>query len=131
MFDNYVWSNGTIKPVVENGKTKGFEIKTLITYYRGIPLSMIEKLQVIIDGKIVSPDKIRFSPDGGVEWFGLDEMTTVTTYRWEYGEEGTVFVECGDELSKGEHEITLKQAIRVAYIPVAFGGERTAKVIVE
>ncbi len=127
MFDNYVWFDGKIaNNIVVNGKT-GFVLKTLITYYRGIPLSMIEDFQVIVDGQPIDRDKIHFSPNGE-DWFTLDEMTTVATYKWEYGVEGQVFAEYKGGLPSGIHEITLKQSIRTAYIPVPFGGERTAKV---
>ncbi|GHV42148.1 hypothetical protein AGMMS49546_19820 [Spirochaetia bacterium] len=129
MFDNYVWSDQQVRQVSKDGKVSGFELKTLITYYRGIPLSMINDFEVIVDGKKVPREKIHFSPDGA-EWFTLDEMLTVATFRWEYGEEGIVFVEWEGGLSKGVHEITFRQSTRAAYIPVPFGGERTAKVTI-
>jgi hypothetical protein len=129
MFDNYVWSDQKIHQREIDGKS-GFELKTLITYYRGIPLSMINNFEVIVDGKSIPREKIRFSPDG-IEYFTLDEMLTVATFRWEYGEEGHVFFEYEGGLSKGIHEITLRQSTRAAYIPVPFGGERTAKVTVD
>lgn len=130
MFDNYVFSEGSCKNVSDkDGKVIGFEMKTLITYYRGIPLSMVHDVKVAVDGADVPREKIKFSPNGE-DYFTLSEMETVTTYRWEYGEEATVFVEMEGGLSKGEHEVSLTTVSRVSYILVPFSGTRTRKVII-
>lgn len=127
MFDNYVWCDEKVNAVKDVNEKSGFVLNTLITYYRGIPLSMIDNFRVFIDGEEVGRDKIKFCPNGE-DWFTLDEMETITTYRWEYGVEGKVFVEYEGGLPHGNHEIALKQSIRVAYIPVPFGGEKTITV---
>lgn len=130
MFDNYVFSEGSCKNVSDkDGKIIGFEMKTLITYYRGIPLSMVHDVQVKVDGVEVPRESIKFSANGK-DYFTLSEMETVTTYRWEYGEEATVFVEKEGGLSKGEHEVSLTTVSRVSYIPVPFSGTRTRKVVI-
>lgn len=130
MFDNYVFIEGSCKNVADKeGKINGFELKTLITYYRGIPLSMVHDFKVAIDGVEVPRESIKFSPNNQ-DYFTLDEMETVTSYKWEYGEEGTLFVEKEGGLSKGEHDISLTSVIRVAYIPVPFDGKRTRRVII-
>lgn len=130
MFDNYVWSDEKlVNKKVVNGK-EGFSIRTLITYYRGIPLSMIEDFKVTVDGVEIDRDKILFCPNDQ-DWFTLNEMTTMPTYKWEYGQEGEVFAEFEGGLPTGEHEIKLFQAIRTAYIPVPFGGEKIVKVQVD
>lgn len=130
MFDNYVFSEGSCKNVLnKDGKITGFEMKTLITYYRGIPLSMVHDIQVKVDGVEVPRESIKFSVNGK-DYFTLDEMETVTTYRWEYGEEAAVFVEKEGGLSKGEHEVSLTTVSRVSYIPVPFSGTRARKVVI-
>lgn len=50
MFDNNVFIEGTCKNVKEDGKVIGYEMQTHITYYRGIPLSMINYVKVKVDG---------------------------------------------------------------------------------
>lgn len=130
MFDNYVFTEGSCKNVVgQDGQVKGFELKTLITYYRGIPLSMVHDVKVAVDGVEVTRENIKFSPNGE-DYFTLDEMETVTSYKWEYGEEATIFVEKEGGLPKGDHEVKLTTVIRVAYIPVPFDGSRTRKVVI-
>lgn len=127
MFDNYVLSPNSIKNVERDGKVTGFQLKTLITYYRGIPLSMIHDIKIKVDGNDIERSKIRFSADG-IDYFTLDEMETVTTYKWEYGQEATIFVEMEGGLAKGKHEVTLAEAIRISYIPVPFEGIRAETV---
>jgi hypothetical protein len=127
MFDAYVFTEGTCRNVEAEGEVKGYQLQTLITYYRGIPCSMIHDIKVSVDGISVPRENIRFSPNGK-DFFTLEELETVTTYKWEYGEQGTVYIVQPGGLSKGSHEVTLTTTIRVAYIPVPFSGSRTRTV---
>lgn len=120
MFDENVFIKGSARNVVENGKTIGFQMKTHITYYRGIPLSMVRKLHVWIDGQEVAEENIRFSVDEE-EWFTLEEMRTVADLKWEYGQPATVRVLMDGGL-KGKHKIKLNIVTVTAYIPVPLSG---------
>ncbi len=128
MFDSYVFTENSAKNVVtENGDT-AFQLETLITYYRGIPLSMVHEVELVVDGTDVPREEIVISPNAA-DWFTLDEATTVTTYRWEYGT--PLYVRwLKNGLASGDHAVTLRLKIRVAYIPMPFGGERTRTVTV-
>lgn len=127
MFDTYVLSEGSVRNIEKDGAVTGFSMKSLIPYYRGIPCSMVHLVEVLVDGKEVEQEKIYFSPDGE-DYFSLEELTTVSSYRWEYGDEATILVKEDGGLPQGEHEVTLRLAVRVAYIPVPFVGQRTEKV---
>lgn len=127
MFDNNVFLENSCKNVVETGQITGFELKTNITYYRGIPLSMVNDIKVEVDGEKVSRKKIVCSIDG-VDWFTLDEMETVTTYKWEYGEPLVIRALKEGGLSKGSHEVALEVVVRTAYIPVPLAGRRVRTV---
>jgi hypothetical protein len=129
MFDNYILTDNSLRNVKRDGSTVGYEVRTHITYYRGIPLSMVHDIQVEVDDQPVPREQIRFSPDGEI-YFTLDEMRTVTSYKWEYGKEGIVFVEQPGGLPEGQHKVKLTQATRVAYIPVPFAGTRTKSMAV-
>ncbi|WP_310831977.1 C-glycoside deglycosidase beta subunit domain-containing protein [Paenibacillus pedocola] len=124
MFDNYVLTDNSLENVKKDGEITGYKMRTRITYYRGIPLSMVHDIQVEVDGQEVPRESIRFSPDGEI-YFTLEEMKTVTSYKWEYGQEGIVYVEQAGGLPAGEHTIKLTQVSRVAYIPVPFSGSQT------
>ena len=121
MFDNNVFIDGSCKNVEEDGKVIGFEMQTYITYYRAIPLSMVNNIAVKVDGIDVPREQIRCSTDC-IDWFSLDEMTTVTTYKWEYDEPLHVRVLQDGGLAKGNHKVQLTVVTRTAYIPIPIEG---------
>jgi hypothetical protein len=127
VFDNYLYIENSTRNVVKNGTVEGFELSTYITYYRGIPLSMIHQIKVTVDQVDVEPADILFSPDK-VNYYTLAEMETCATVRWEYGDPGVIYVRRPGGLSKGKHDVTLSLAIRVAYIPVPFGATKTQQI---
>lgn len=129
MFDNNVFKKDTCKNIEENGTTMGYELQTLITYYRGIPLSMVEFVKVAVDGVEEEAGDIRISIDQE-DWFTLKEAATVTTYKWEYGEPLYIRVMKDGGLAKGNHDVALTIATRTAYIPVPLVGmkERTVTI---
>ncbi len=128
MFDNNVFIENSCKNTVENGNIIGYELQTYITYYRGIPLSMVNDIRVKADGEEVPRADILCSVDGGEYWFTLDEMKTVVSHKWEYGEPMIVKVAKEGGLSKGSHEVTLTVIVRTAYIPVPLEGNMTRTV---
>ena len=129
MFDNNVFIADSCKNVEENGNVIGYEMKTNITYYRGIPLSMVEYVKVAADGEEVPAEDIRISLDQE-DWFTLKEAETVTTYKWEYGEPLYVRVLKEGGLSKGTHKVKLTVATRTAYIPVPLEGIKEREVVI-
>lgn len=130
MFDNNVFIENSCKNIKENENITGYELQTNITYYRGIPMSMIESIRLTTDGAEVSEDKIHISVDQE-DWFTLKEAETVTDYKWEYGEPLYIHVEQAGGLSKGLHKIKLTVATRTAYIPVPLEGIKEREIIIE
>ena len=126
MFDNNVFIAGTCTNAVENGAVVGYELQTNITYYRGIPLSMVEFIKVEVDGIEANVEDIRISVDHN-DWFTMKEAETVTTYKWEYGEPLYIRV-LGEGLSVGKHKVQLTVATRTAYIPVPLVGVKVREV---
>lgn len=127
MFDGNVFIKGTCRNVEENGEIIGYEMKTHITYYRGIPLSMINYIKVEEDGAEVPDEAILFSPDE-IDYFTLSEMETVSEIKWEYGTPGVVRVLKKGGLTRGVHTIKLTVCTRTAYIPVPLAGSMTREV---
>ncbi len=122
MFDNNVFLEGSFKRLDE-----GFLLTSNITYYRGIPLSMVNEVGISVDQDAVPRDKVRCSVDQ-IDWFTLDEMMTVTSYKWEFGE--PLYIKVGGyEMPDGEHEVELTISIRTAYIPFPIIGKKKRTVI--
>lgn len=129
MFDNNVFISGTCRNTVAAGAVVGYELQTNITYYRGIPLSMVEFIKVEADGVEAPVESIRISVDQN-DWFTLKEAETVTTYKWEYGEPLYIRV-LGEGLTSGSHKVKLTVATRTAYIPVPLVGIKERDVVIE
>ena len=129
MFDNNVFIKDSCRNVEENGRITGYELQTLITYYRGIPLSMLEYVKVQADGTEESQENIRVSLDR-IDWFTLKEAETVTDYKWEYGDPLYIRVIKDGGLPAGKHQMKLTVATRTAYIPVPLEGIREREVTI-
>lgn len=130
MFDNNVFIEGTCKNFSEDGKVQGYELQTNITYYRGIPMSMIESVNIAVDGVEENPDDFIISIDQK-DWFTLKEAETVTTYKWEFGDPLYIRVKKENGLSKGKHNVKLAFATRTAYIPVPLLGIKEREVVIQ
>lgn len=129
MFENNVFVEGSCRNVEEDGKIIGYEMETYITYYRGIPLSMVNHIKVEADGIEVPRENIRFTPDH-IDWFTLDEMETVAGIKWEYDQKATVRVLQEGGLPKGVHKVRLTVCTRTAYIPFPLEGVVTREVTI-
>ncbi|TWB80319.1 hypothetical protein FBZ87_102743 [Nitrospirillum amazonense] len=115
MFDKYMICEDGFGNVVEGGQVVGFTFLARLPYYRGIGLSMVEDIGVIIDGEPVSRQDVRFSVRGRT--WTLDEMETEYTERWNFGEKAAVTVLRPDGLAPGRHRLQLSERIRVSYLP--------------
>ncbi|PWW05739.1 hypothetical protein DFQ01_104301 [Paenibacillus cellulosilyticus] len=115
MFDAYIISDDGFRNVSKDGKVIGFEYKARLNYYRGIPLSMVDKYELKVNNEPIDRSKIKFSV--GEDWFTLDEMETVTKVKWEFGETASVFVEQDGGLPQGAHDLSVEQVLRIAYFP--------------
>lgn len=92
----------------------GFAFLGRLPYYRGLGLSMIEDIQVSVDGKAAPREAIRFSVRDRT--YTLDEMETCYDNRWNFGEKATIAVLTG-ALDAGPHTITFTVRNRVSYLP--------------
>ena len=110
MFDKYL--------IVEKSLRRtgnGFAFDARLGYYRGLGLSMIEALDVTVDGDTVPRDAVRF--DEGPGELTLVEMEQAYDRRWPFGAIATISVERPGGLSVGKHQLTLKEVLRVSYLP--------------
>ncbi|MFM6830047.1 MAG: DUF6379 domain-containing protein [Novosphingobium sp.] len=93
----------------------GFSFLGRLPYYRGLGLSMIEDIQVSVDGELLPREAIRFSVRG--KTYTLDEMETVYDDRWNFGEKATIIALNGGLPAGGTHAITFAVRMRVSYLP--------------
>jgi hypothetical protein len=116
MYPRHMYKPDGFKNVEADGKIIGFQFDTRIQYYRGVTLSIIRNIEVNVDGEEFKREDIRFTLEG--DTFTLDEMETVITYRWKFGQFATVTVLKDGGLAKGQHHITSTQTIAPSYMPV-------------
>ncbi|WP_298289071.1 DUF6379 domain-containing protein [Novosphingobium sp.] len=115
MFDKYIIDPATVRNTGPEDAPDGFAFETKLGYYRGLRLSMVEELNVGIDGELFARDAIRF--DEGAGPLTLDEMETTYDRRWAFGAPATIYVNCPGGFPKGDHTLSLQQKLRISYMP--------------
>lgn len=116
MYPRHMYNPDSFKNVEADGKATGFQFDCRIQYYRGVTLSIIRDLAVTVDGEEIKRDDIRFTLEG--DTFTLNEMETVVTYRWKFGQFATITVLKDGGLAPGKHHICSTQTIAPSYMPM-------------
>lgn len=93
----------------------GFAFLGRLPYYRGLGLSMVEDIEVSVDGEAIPREQVRFSVRG--KTYTLDEMETVYDNRWNFGEKATIIALNGG-LAPGKHTIGFGTRLRISYLPM-------------
>jgi hypothetical protein len=101
--------------VVEDGRVTGFSFRLRNPNYRGGPGSMLDGVEVVIDGERI-PDHVPLWTLQG-RTFTLDELRASTDVRWQLDEPATITVPKPGGLSTGVHEIEVTIFLRRSYIP--------------
>ncbi len=94
---------------------KGFEIGARLPYYRGVSLSMVEEIEVSLDGETLPQEAIAITVHGNT--YTLEQRENEVDDRWEMGEVATLAVAKQGNLLAGEHTIGLKINLRIGYMP--------------
>jgi Domain of unknown function (DUF6379) len=115
MFEKYMIHENDVQNIVENGKVTGFKFGAKLPYYRGLGLSMIEEIVVIIDGWNIPKNQIQLSLHGNT--YTLEQLETEPEDRWEMGEVAHIIISKEGGLSKGEHQLNLMLNLRISYLP--------------
>jgi hypothetical protein len=94
---------------------EGFTFLGRLPYYRGLGLSMVEDLQIVIDGEAIPRADVRFSVRGRT--YTLDQMETVYDDRWNFGEKATITALKPGGLAPGTHTLEFAVRNRISYLP--------------
>ena len=129
MFEQYMVCEDGFRNVVKDGDIIGFEVKLRIPYYRGIALSLINSIDLEIDGESFSSEEMTFSVETGS--FPYNELSTVINNRWEFGEKATLFVKKADGLLEGTHKVHAIVNLRISYLPWPNIGEDSKNITLE
>lgn len=93
----------------------GFEIGARLPYYRGVSLSMVEEIEVTVDGETLPQNTVSITVDG--KTYDLQQRENELENRWEMGDEAILSIQKEGGLSQGEHTIGLKINLRIGYMP--------------
>jgi len=113
LFDKFLICEDSLSNTVVDGRPVGYAFDVRIGYYRGVRLSLIEEIEVFVDGEEVPREGRRFTVKGQTHTF--DEMETITHERWEMGERATLSVERDGGLRPGNHSVEVRELIRISY----------------
>ena len=118
MFDQYIVCEEGFR-AREDGRTGGV-VEVRMPYYRGLGLSMVEAVDLTLDGVPVPAARTTFTVHGNT--YGFDQLPTVLDDRWEMGERAQLAFETDRPLAPGEHDVAVAVRLRISYMPVPGGG---------
>jgi hypothetical protein len=118
MFDQYIVCEEGFR-ARDDGPAGGV-VEVRMPYYRGLGLSMVEAVDLAVDGTPVPPRRTTFTVHGNT--YTLDQLPTVLDDRWEMGERAQLAFETDEPLAPGEHDVAVSVRLRISYMPVPGGG---------
>jgi hypothetical protein len=110
--------------VIEDGSLRatdsGFEVRLRFKWYRSLPLSCVEDLQLSLDGQAVDPKSITFGINGHT--YRLDELADLVEESWFILDPAVLRVELPGRVRAGEpHQIAVSFGMRAPYIGIGPG----------
>lgn len=100
------------------GQRTGFEFRLRLPSYRGLCASLVDGVDVSVDGERFSCEDNRYLLAG--RELSIDELRDAVDIRWPLGETCVVRVARPGGLATGTHEIAVGVRIRQSYIPIEF-----------
>lgn len=121
MFDKYIVCEDSLRTTDAARRAGGVEIR--MPYYRGLGLSMVEGIDLEIDGVRIPAERTTFTVRGSS--YAMTDLPGVLDDRWEMGERAEVAFQTDQPLEPGPHRVTANVRLRVSYMPVPAGGRDT------
>lgn len=112
-----VIQDNSLKNVYVNGKKDGYKFDIRLSCYRGHFLSLINELELSVDGEEVKKEDMFFCLHG--KEFGISQLHDLVSEFWQIIEPATIKVFKSGGLLTGEHEIDFKMIYRCPYMPIS------------
>lgn len=93
----------------------GFQFDIRLMYYRGVWLSQLRPIQVIVDGEEISQDQIIWEIEG--EKYTHTEMAHLGDIQWNVLSPATIYVKKENGLTSGYHELEVSYRFSSSYMP--------------
>ncbi len=123
MYDKYLIVGEHFKNVEESGNVTGFQLGMRLPYYRGVVLSLVGETIITVDGEEYGHEDMTLTLDG--KDYPMSQLEEEPVEKWEFGDVGIVTIAKPGGLEPGEHEVNLKQHMKISYVPGGFWGEDT------
>lgn len=120
MFDKYIIVEDTLQNILKGDDVTGFQLGVRLPYYRGLGLSMVEDVEVTVNGETAPAESVSLTVHGNT--YRLSQLPGIFDDRWEMGEVATVSVEKAGGLAPGQHTVAVRERLRISYMPVPGGG---------
>jgi hypothetical protein len=101
---------------VGDAEPSGFQIAVRCPYYRGIWASLVEDVELTVDGETFGADTVRWTLGG--RHFTSSELCEATDARWSFEEPAIFIVDKPGGLEPGLREVRVAVTWRWSYIPV-------------
>ncbi|MGX5654263.1 C-glycoside deglycosidase beta subunit domain-containing protein [Geodermatophilus nigrescens] len=115
MLDRNVIQGRGFRNVVEDGRVTGFQLVLRNPNYRGVAASLLDGVEVTVDGETV-PDSVPLWTLQG-RTYTLDELRATTDVRWQLDEPATITVPRPGGLTTGVHDVRVVVYLRRPYFP--------------
>jgi hypothetical protein len=113
MFDRFIIHDKGFRNIYEKGVPVGFVINVRINYYRGIPLSMLDDVKVIVDGETFTTDDMTFVVNG--VRYTFKEMNETSNVYWFFGDDLRIEINKPGGLRPGKKVVELYLTPRNSY----------------
>ena len=100
----------------QDGHPDGFQLKIRSLYYRGLWLSQIRSMFLIVDEEVYSKDQINWQIDGRV--YTLDEMLGEGDVHWGVTRPAVLLVKKPGGLQNGTHHVKFGFLFSSSYLPL-------------
>jgi hypothetical protein len=121
VFDKYIVCDDSLQ-TTDDTRTHG-SVEVRMPYYRGLGLSMVEGVDLTVDGTLVPAAATSFTVHGNT--YPMADLPTVLDDRWEMGERARIDFEVPNPLQGGDHVVSAAVRLRISYMPVPGGGRDT------
>jgi uncharacterized protein DUF6379 len=113
-----VLRSDALRSLTLNGEAVGFTLDVGLNYYRGLPLSAVERFQLTIDGEVV-PDHLVLV-ELNEKLFMPEQLALAFTEFWGVKRDLRIRVFNGG-LAEGPHHVAVELDLRCVYMELAPG----------
>lgn len=116
MFDEQVIHGKTMYPCDDGSGKIHFWVR--LPWYRSLPLSCVERLEVAVDGKPADMGEISLSLYGSTH--AAAELPALHSISWFVNDVATIYFRPGTPLASGDHELDFFIGLRIPYTDEPF-----------